>query len=81
VPDIYLFLYTVYSFTPPMVRPVTKYLCKNGYRQTIGSMVTTVAAARIDVGVIALPAVDMLLALPNCHKQCYGSIYRLTQQI
>ena len=40
-----------YSFTPPIVRPVTKYLCRNGYRQMIGSMVTTVAAARTDTGV------------------------------
>ena len=34
-----------------MVSPVTKYLCKNGYRQIIGSMVRTVAAARTEVGV------------------------------
>ena len=29
-----------------MVSPVTKYLCKNGYRQMIGSIVSIVAAAR-----------------------------------
>ena len=34
-----------------MVSPVTKYRCKNGYRQMIGSIVSIVAAARTEVGV------------------------------
>lgn len=44
-------LLVYYSFTPPKVSPVTKYFCKKGYRQIIGSMVSMVAAARTDVGV------------------------------
>lgn len=43
-----------HSFTPPMVSPVTKYFCKNGYSKTIGIAVTTVIAARMDTGVTML---------------------------
>ena len=34
-----------------MVRPATKYFCRKGYKQMIGSEVITVAAARTEVGV------------------------------
>ena len=50
-----------YSFTPPMVSPVIKYLCRKGYRHTMGSMVSMVAAARTEVGVTALAAVAFFM--------------------
>lgn len=52
-----------------MVSPVTKYLCKNGYRQMIGSMVAMVAADRTVTGVTAAelaPAAEAFAALPLC---------------
>ena len=52
-----------------MVRPVTKYLCRNGYRQMIGSMVAMVAADLTVIGVTAAelaPAADAFAALPLC---------------
>ena len=58
----------IYSFTPPIVRPVTKYLCKKGYRHTIGSIVAMVAAARTETGVTAPAAAvwEAFAALPLC---------------
>lgn len=47
-----------------MVNPVTKYLCKNGYRHTMGSIVAMVAAALMEAGVIELPEFLILSALP-----------------
>ena len=49
-----------------MVNPVTKYLCKNGYRHTMGSIVAMVAAALMEAGVIELPEFLILSALPLC---------------
>ena len=60
---INLIFFFHYSFTPPMVRPATKYLCRNGYRQTMGSIVMIVAAARTDVGVTALATFFIVSAL------------------
>ena len=52
-----------------MVRPVTKYLCRKGYKQIIGNMVAMVAAERTVIGVTAAefaPAADAFAALPLC---------------
>ena len=49
-----------------MVRPVTKYLCRNGYRQTIGSIVAMVAAALTEAGVTAAAVFFAASALPLC---------------
>ena len=61
-----IYYFSLYSLTPPIVRPVTKYLCRNGYRHTIGSMVAIVAAARIDAGVMEFAEFLALSALPLC---------------
>jgi len=52
-----------------MVRPATKYLCKKGYKQIIGSIVAIVAAERTVIGVTEAadaPTADALAALPLC---------------
>lgn len=49
-----------------MVKPVTKYLCKNGYRHTMGSIVAIVAAALMEAGVIEFAEFLALSALPLC---------------
>ena len=36
---------TVYPFTAPMVTPLTKYFCKNGYSRMMGPVATTVMAS------------------------------------
>ena len=53
----------IHSFTPPIVSPVTKYRCRNGYRQMMGSIVATVAAARTETGVTAAAALWLPLVL------------------
>jgi hypothetical protein len=50
-----------YSFTPPMVRPETKYRCKNGYSATIGKQVKIVAAERMEVVVTCVLPVAVLV--------------------
>ena len=67
--DLHKHILFSYSLTPPIVSPVTKYLCKNGYRQMIGSMVAIVAADRTVTGVTAAelaPAAEAFAALPLC---------------
>lgn len=50
-----------------MVSPATKYLCRKGYRQTMGSMVIMVAAALTVIGVTAL-ALATFLPHPHCRS-------------
>ena len=39
---------TGYPFTAPIIMPLTKYFCKNGYKSTIGPVEITVSASFSD---------------------------------
>ena len=43
-----------YSLTDPIMIPVTKYFCRNGYTQSIGATAITMAAVWIDSVVVAV---------------------------
>jgi len=52
-----------YPFTPPKVKPFTKYFCRNGYTQIIGILTIIVIAARIDVSTDTWKAGDLTFTI------------------